>query len=177
MRNLKLLSVLFAFTALVAIGCSKSNGTKGDTGATGPAGATGATGAAGPDSVLHSAWLSLNTPFVSDDSLYEESIAAAGITQDIIDNGAILAYLGFDDGSGGTQVLSANSGVFTDLQISYSVGAIQVLALDDYSGVGFRYVLIPGSILTGNSSGKKYTKQQVQSMSYQQVQKTFGLTN
>ena len=136
-------------------------------------------GAAGPDSVLHSVWITLNTPLTSD-SLYEQAITATALTSRIIDSGVVLSYLGFPgSGTSGTDTavfsISEASTYYGPITQELFVGEIDLLALSDFTGVLYRYVLIPGSIVTNGIDGKKYTKQQLQTMSYADVQKILAL--
>jgi hypothetical protein len=165
MKNLKLLSTLAAFYALTFIGC-----TKGDTGS------KGATGAAGPDSVQYSSWISLNTPYNSTDSLYEQSLSATGLTSAILSKGVVESYVGFPN-NGDTAVLNIDDpqlqsdyGLFSQILF---VGQIDIYATGDYTGDLYRYVLIPGSIVTNGYNGKVYTKEELRNMTYAQIQKTF----
>src|ERR1700710_1967071 len=95
MKNLNLLSIasVCIITALAA--CSKGN--------TGPAGARGP---AGPDSVMHSPWIALNTPFSTTDSSYEQTITASALPSKILDSGVVLSYVGLLTGSGDTAVFN-----------------------------------------------------------------------
>jgi hypothetical protein len=172
MKNLKLLSVLSAVILLATVSCSKS-------GSTGPAGPKGP---AGPDSVLHSAWISLVTPLSSNDSLYEQVITASGLTSAILDNGVVLSYIGFPgSGTSGTDTavfsLSEASNLVAPISQALYVGEIDLFALSDYTGALYRYVLIPGTIVTNGIDGKKYTKQQLQTMTYANAQKIFGISS
>jgi hypothetical protein len=169
MKNLKLLSVLVAFSALAIVSCKKGD--------TGP---KGATGPAGPDSILYSAWIPLNTQFNTTDSLYEQSITASGLTGSILSTGVVESYVGFPN-NGDTAVfniydpqLQATNGLFSQLLF---VGEIDVYATGDYTGELYRYVLIPGSVLTNGYNGKVYTKEQLKTMSYSQIQKTFNVSS
>lgn len=171
MKNLKLLSVLSLVVMLAIVSCSK-------TGSTGPAGPKGP---AGPDSVLHSAWISLNTPLNTNDSLYEAVITASGLTSDILDNGVVLSYIGFPgSGTSGTDTavfsISEASNLVAPISQALYVGEIDLFAISDYSGTLYRYVLIPGTIVTNGIAGKKYTKQDLQKMSYADIQKILGVS-
>ncbi len=165
MKNLKLLSVVSFLIIFAIVSCSK--------GTTGPAGPKGP---AGPDSVLYSAWITLNTPLNTTDSLYEEVITAAGLTASILDNGVVLSYVGFPgSGTSGTDTavfsISESSTLNAPISQALFVGEIDLYALSDYTGVLYRYVLIPGTIITNGIGGVKYTKQQLQTMTYSQVRK------
>lgn len=178
MKNLKLFTLVSVFAAVAFIGCSK----KGDTGPAGPAGAAGATGAtgpAGPDSILYSAWTTLTmTPQVgtAGDTTWFEAITAAGLTSPIMNNGVVLSYIGIPN-STDTAVFSiseASTLVATISQVLF-VGEIDLYAASDYSQTLYRYVLIPGSILTQGIAGQKYTIAQLQKMDYADVKKIVAL--
>ena len=189
MKNLKLLSILFAFIGLVAVGCSKGKtgpagatgaaGTPGAPGAPGAPGSTGPQGPAGPDSVLHSPWIQLAMITYTDPSTsitsYYEDIPAPGLTQAILDSGVILSYISYTDGTGSTVIVNASN----LMGVAYALNSVNLSSDTDDSyavnGWSFRYVLIPGSLITGTSAAEKaYNKQQLQTMSYQQVIKAYG---
>ena len=160
MKNLKLLTILAAFASILAIGCSK--------GSAGPA------GPAGSANVLHSAWVTLNTPYNATDTDYEEALTASAITSRIVDSGVVLSYIGYPGGApNGTDTavftLSDASTFFGPITVDFYVGGIYIYSLDDYTGFLYRYVIVPGSILT-NSAFKQYTKAQLKTMPYSTVQ-------
>jgi hypothetical protein len=164
MKNLKLFSILAAFVAFMVIGCSKGN--------TGPA------GPAGNANVLHSAWITLSTTFNATDSDYEESLTASAITSAIIDSGVVLSYLGIPGGApNGTDTavfsISEASTLISPISQELYVGGIYIYALSDYTGYLYRYVIIPGSVLT-TGAFKQYTKAQIKTMSYSTIQKLIG---
>lgn len=167
MKKLKLVAFVFAGFAFAMVSCSK--------GTTGP---KGATGPAGPDSVVYSAWVSLNTTFNNTDSLYEQTIAASGITSTILDKGVILSYLGFVN-SGDTTVfnISEANSLVSPISQALNVGSITIYSTVDYSGTLYRYVIIPGSIAAGNSILKGYTKEQLKAIDYATLSKALGTSN
>jgi hypothetical protein len=166
MKNLKLFTVLFAGVALVVLGCSK--------GTTGPAGPKGP---AGPDSVVHSNWIILamtRNVTSANDTFYTQTINAPALTQRILDSGIILTYLS-DLGNPPT-VVNATTYFSSEL---FSAGSIDLTSFidGDFSGFGYRYVLVPGSIVTGNvvsGPAKGLTKKQLMTMSYESVEKLIG---
>jgi len=164
MKKLKLFFVIIAGVGFVVLGCSK--------GSTGPAGPKGP---AGPDSVMHSAWITLAPAFVAADTAYEQTITAPAITQSIINNGIILTYL--DVGGSGNNQIFPTSAVGFALTETYRVGAIDLFAASNYSGLGFRYVLVPGTISINkiiSGPAKGLTKQQLLQMSYEDVENLLG---
>ncbi|MBS1947322.1 MAG: hypothetical protein JST47_06105 [Bacteroidetes bacterium] len=168
MKKLKLLAVAVTSVALVSIiGCQK-----GDTGPQGPK------GPAGPDSVIYSPWVAINTPFVglgsANDSVFEQVISSNAITQSILDNGVIIAYI--KDQSGNVSDISNYS---TILDVYYSVGKMTIDAHGvDITGAGYvRFVAIPGAILATNSLLKTYTKEQLKSVDYATISKALGISS
>jgi hypothetical protein len=177
MKNLKLFLVGCLVISITIVSCSKGPaGPAGATGATGAAGAGGAAGAQGPagangtDSILHSPWITLNvtidtfTNMGQPDSIFFDTLTAPAITQAVLDSGVILSYV---------QNLFNNDGSIVNvldysgyLEVTYKVDEIDVSVLSDISGAQFRYVVIPGSILTQSVSFKNYTKQQIRSMDF-----------
>jgi hypothetical protein len=177
MKNLKLFLVGCLLVSITIVSCSKGPaGPAGATGATGAAGAGGAAGAQGPagangtDSVLHSSWITLNvtidtfTNMGQPDSIFFDTLTAPAITQAVLDSGVILSYV---------QNLFNNDGSIVNvldysgyLEVTYKVDEIDISVLSDISGAQFRYVVIPGSILTQSVSFKNYTKQQIRSMDF-----------
>jgi hypothetical protein len=162
MSILKMFSTVAAFALLFSIAC-----TKGNTGPAGPA------GAAGPDSVLHSAWtqviLSMGVD-ANNDTFYSQNIAAASITQNVLDSSLIMGYISYLDSAGQESIFNASE----SFNITYSVG--NVLLVDYFgdlsyynTGYSFRYVIVPGSILT-NAAFKQYTKAQIKTMTYSQLE-------
>lgn len=174
MKNLKLFTVLIAGVALVVLGCSK--------GSTGP---EGPKGPAGPDSVVHSSWITLSMTGYLDnnsDTFYYEALHAPAITQRILDSGIILTYLDLPDPGTGADNLVNAALYFTEY---YAVDSIYLYSLPggftsgiDFSGLTYRYVVVPGSVLAGNITtgpAKGLTKKDIESMSYQAIEKLFGL--
>lgn len=177
MKKLKLLAVVFAGLSFAVASCKKGD--------TGPAGAKGAAGPAGPDSVYHSAWIQLSMDTLgtqtnsngSIDTVYGQSITASIITQKIIDSGVVLSYI---------QNLFTNDGSIVDvsnygggyLDVAYNVGTINITSFfGDLSGASFRYVVIPGSVLTTNSVLKGLTKDQLKAIDYSTLTKALNLSS
>ncbi|HEY4875816.1 MAG TPA: hypothetical protein VIH86_09610 [Puia sp.] len=177
MKNLKLLLVGCLAISVAIISCSKGPaGPAGATGATGAAGANGSNGAAGAngangtDSVLHSAWITLTTTVdtftngTTPDSIFLDTLVTPAITQAVLDSGVILSYV---------QNLFNNDGSIVNvldysgyLEVTYRLGEIDIAVLSDISGAQFRYVIIPGSILTQSAAFKSYTKQEIKGMDF-----------
>src|SRR5579862_5208661 len=174
MKNLKLLLVGCLAISVAMISCSKGPaGPAGATGATGAAGANGSNGTNGTngtDSVLHSPWITLTTTVDtftnngSPDSIFLDTLTTPAITQTVLDSGVILSYI---------QNLFNNDGSIVNvldyagyMEVDYVLGQIRIQVLSDVSGAQFRYVIIPGAILTQSASFKNYTKQQIKAMDY-----------
>jgi hypothetical protein len=162
---------LLAISMVIVIGmisCSK--------GTTGPAGPAGP---AGPDSVIYSAWMPLTLTYVAADTFYEQTITAPSITQAILDSGVILSYVNFQESNGTYHVIPTAGllglGIFED----FSVGAINISSVQDYSTLPYRYVVIPGSKVANSTNQQKkgYTPQELKAMSYEQVQQVLQNKN
>lgn len=161
MKNLKILLLVAVIAAIAVMSCQK--GATGDTGATGPA---------GPDSVMHTAWITLNTPFNSTDSLYEETITAPTLTSQVLDSDIVLSYIGIPNGSDTAVLTVAEAAtLYGPISQELHVGNIYLYALYDYTGALYRYVFIKGTVLVSRTTGQVYTKQELEAMSYKDVQK------
>jgi hypothetical protein len=165
MKKLISFSLVIGVLAFSISGCSK--------GSAGPAGPAGPAGASGTDSIIYSSWITLNTPLNTTDSLYEEAITANALTSAAISSGVVESYVGFENG-GDTAVfniydpqLQSISGLFSQILF---VGEIDIAATGDYTSDLYRYIIVPGSILT-TSTFKQYTKEQIKTMSYSTVTK------
>ncbi len=167
MKNFRSLLVAAIVIIIGMISCSK--------GSTGPAGPAGP---AGPDSVVYSAWTPLALTYVAADTLFEQTINAPAITKAILDSGVVLSYVNFQEQNGTYHIVPTAGltgiGIFED----FAVGQINIESVQDYSTLPYRYVVIPGSLKTGNSAAaqkvKGYTIQELKSMPYEQVQQVLG---
>jgi hypothetical protein len=174
MKILKLVLVAFLIVSAAIVSCSKGSagpaGETGATGATGAAGAQGPAGANGIDTVYYSAWTTLTTTldtFTTNgvpDTLYVDTLQTPAITQGVLDSGVILSYVQnyFNNDSSILNTLSYAG--FQD--VHYLVGEISIDAPFDVTGAKFRYVVIPGNILTQSATFKNYTKQQIKTMDF-----------
>jgi hypothetical protein len=178
-----------------APGPTGPTGPTGATGATGPAGAngaTGATGATGSANVIYSAWVTPST-YTKDTvfttwHLYAD-IPATKITQAILDKGTVIVY-GKLDGYNPTiwpaaQVsalpiiitYTEGSTVYTDTWSALiTLGNVRIDFVDNmnlYNGISnahqFRYVIIPGAVLTAA------IKNHINLKDYGQVKAAFNL--
>lgn len=183
-------------------GANGGVGPAGPTGPTGPQGPTGPTGPQGPAgtaNVIYSAWISDAAAANWADTamtLYgtvvrRRNVTAPGVTQAIIDQGVVLAYArGSAVGAGNAPVVLPFSFFFTPstLQLAYlpAPGRVIFLITNLSTGVApnvfwggdFRYVIIPGGVAGGKTTGlggTNYTADELKKMSYQQISTLFQL--
>jgi hypothetical protein len=150
--------------ALVSIqGCSK--------------GSTGATGANGTANVQYSSWAALAMTYSAADSAYKETIAADSVSQAVLDSGIVLCYIKYTNTAGQLQV--ENASVY--IEIVLGVKTITLYSYTyNYTGVNFRYVIIPGGTkingrtIADATTIQGYTKAQWQAMPYDSVMKLIG---
>lgn len=205
MRKFSSLSLLLLSTLFIAVSCTKEGpeGPVGATGAQGPAGSNGAPGPAGPagpsGGATYSTWVVttpanwVTTPDYAVEFMYTRT--APSVTQAIIDQGVVLAYMKGDPIYEGTPQFNTvfqlpyTVGVgfgWTDI-FEYAVeapGAIRFFYKSDFpwdeDGLGlisFRYITIPGT-LAGKSSSPRYggfTKEELKAMPYEEVIRTFHI--
>jgi hypothetical protein len=167
MKYFRSLLVIATVIAIGMMSCSK--------GSTGPAGPAGP---AGPDSVIYSAWIPLNFVFNTTDSLFEDTLTAPSITAGILDSGVILSYIQFTDANNVLHIQSISS-LSNVISEDYSLGKINILAVNNYSSAPYRYVTIPGS-RKSNSTIQKikgYTPTELKAMSFEQVQQVLADKN
>jgi hypothetical protein len=204
MRKLTLLSCLSLVIAVMITSCTKegpegpvgASGSQGATGNAGPAGPAGPQGPQGTTTVVYSPWFA----FAAADWVDSTSGAFGGIsrairnapaiTQTILDQGVVLAYVNL----AGIQQLPVNLpspfpdnfivqlGTFISLSKLIFYFADPITA--DASGINFtgqlRYVVIPGSIAGGRginsvTTYEGYTEKELRAMSYEQVQQLFHI--
>jgi hypothetical protein len=126
------------------------------------------------DSVFSSSWLTISDTIYTDqygDTSYQETFSPiAALTQSIISDGVVLTYIGAASGTDTIAALAGENG----LQTVYVPGSITIDSepgddggAGDFTGVLFRYVIVPGYVLTTNN----LTKQQAKSMSFTQITK------
>ncbi|HKB44847.1 MAG TPA: hypothetical protein VKC90_10665 [Chitinophagaceae bacterium] len=230
MRKLRFLSLLLLAITFIVVNCTKegpegpvgatgpqgpagangasgtngTNGTNGATGATGPQGPAGATGPAGTANVIYSAWFTPNiytssTVFGTDHWSYVKT--APGITQAILDNGAILVYgklNGYNTAVWPTDQVSLLPIIVSYQQSSVfqfdtwsSLTTVGNLKIDFVNSVNFytggisnthqfRYVIIPGGVAGGRMANGQstyfgYTENQLKAMSYFEVCKALNI--
>jgi len=203
MRNLRLLSLLLLAISFISINCTKEGpegpvgaaGPQGPPGSTGAPGAAGAPGATGTANVIYSAWFLTGTGWTDAgtddyfaDFLYDK--AAPGITQVIMDNGVVLAFMKGDPNLTGTALTQTfplpysvgHSGTFIDtydfvldvpgnIRFLYKTTA-PFFDETDLAAVSYRYVIIPGGVAGGkimSGAAKGHTVDQLKRMSYEQI--------
>jgi len=155
-KNLKLLVLAALATGFfMTMSCKK-----GDTGPAGPA---------GPDSVMYSNWAPLSFSKVFDsvthDSAYAATVKAPQITSKVLNTGTVVGYLLLRD------PISQDSSIVNAINYVteyFSVGNIDILAGADFSGIPYRYVIIPSKITITDSKGNTltYTTDQIKKMDY-----------
>jgi hypothetical protein len=158
--------MVFLFVSALFVACKK--GDIGPAGATGPAGPTGATGSA---NVIYSPWSMVT--FTGSSSSWSATLTAPGITQAILDQGAVLVYL-----KTGTQVYPMNysgSGGY----INYYVTVGQIVFASSFNATyQYRYVIIPGGVAGGRSSNTHgYTFDELRSMPYETIKALYNIAD
>ncbi|HXD79517.1 MAG TPA: hypothetical protein VN616_16990 [Puia sp.] len=152
MRNVKIsLLAAAAIGFFSLIGCSKSNNNN---------------KTSNSDSVFTSSWTTLNMTLNPTDSNYEQTISAPAITSAILNDGVVLGYGAYLNQSNDTVVEQA---LEFDMFQTFSVGNILLQSGFDNSGLWYRYVIIPGHVLTTRG----ITPVEARSMNYAEIMKTF----
>ncbi|MEI9945589.1 MAG: hypothetical protein WDN26_15400 [Chitinophagaceae bacterium] len=206
MRKFKLLPLLTLAIVFIISSCTKegpegpvgATGAQGPGGTAGPAGPTGPQGATGTTNVTYSAWFSFasadwkdsTTPYFGDISRAIKS--APAVTQTVIDQGIVLAYVNLNPGVYPLP-LNITNPFFSGETLQFGFVAapsklifyLADLIFPDATGITFsapiRYVVIPGSIAGGRgvnsitTTYEGYTANELKTMSYDQVAKIFNL--
>jgi hypothetical protein len=206
MRKLRLLSLSSLALAFIFVSCTKEGpeGPVGASGAQGPAGLPGATGPAGPagPGVTYSAWFLTGAgweepdPSDPDDfhgEVFQFNRAAPSVTQAVIDQGIVLAYMKGDPNlvppaSNSAFLLPTTVGPgfgFIDLyDFALTPGNIRFLyksdfawAAEDLAVISFRYITVPGTTAGKNAipTYGGYTAQQLKAMPYEEVAALFSI--
>jgi hypothetical protein len=167
--KLIVLSLLIASTIFVWNGC---------TGPEGPAGYDGKDGA--DANVISSPWYKPDTWHSAPDAWYFD-VQSSYITQDIVENGIILAYVSLPDDvyANAVRPLPANalgcnwSFLIPDYgSIEFMCDAIEQPGIDHYL---FRFILVPASTLLKSSKLKSTQVTDLKNMPYKDVCKIFGI--
>lgn len=192
----KLFPPVVLLLGVLQFNCSKEGpqGPQGNPGPQGPAGVAGAAGPAGPAgsaNVIYSAWFltgaagwdtaSADLSSYGAFAIYDK--AAAGITQDIIDNGIVLAYMKGDPSSGlanDVYPLPYTFGIgygyidHWDFDLN-TVGNIRFLYKStspwmpsELATISFRYVIVPGGMIGGRMRDPR-------KMTYDEVCEAYGI--
>jgi len=196
MKNLIPLVILTL--GVLQFNCSKEGpaGPQGDAGPQGPTGANGAPGAAGPAgsaNVIYSSWFLTGAAgwdtAVADASPYGAFAiydkATTTVTQDVIDNGIVLAYMKGDPTTGLTNdvfplpyTIGGTGFGFTDHWdfVLNTAGNIRFMYKSDapwtpteLGAISFRYVVVPGG---GIASGRMRDPRK---MTYDEVCEAYGI--
>jgi hypothetical protein len=198
MKNRKsILAFLFPVVVLLLgvsqLNCSKDGpaGPQGSAGPQGPAGPTGSAGPAGTANVIYSAWFltgaagwdtaSADLSSYGAFAIYDK--AAPGVTQGIIDNGIVLAYMKGDPSSGLANDVFPLPYTFGigygyidhwDFDLN-TVGNIRFLYKStapwmptELGGISFRYVIVPGGVVSGRMRDPR-------KMTYDEVCQAYGI--
>ena len=192
MKKAKLIALMLVITMIV-VSCKK------ETGPTGPTGPQGPAGSAGTANVIYSPWTGFDVAnwsapvneFGKVMRIY--SAAAPGVTQTIIDNGAVLVYFK----TNGTQdpsllpIVQYNIMEAVDQYVGSRlvVGTIEItfynignnvdpdIFTGDSTQNAYRYVIIPGGVAGGKNmetnDGK--TSADFMHMSYKEVCQNFNI--
>ncbi len=120
-----------------------------------------------PDSVFTSPWITLALDSSAADQDWEETITAPAVTSAILDDGVVLGYGAYLDLNNDTVVSAA---IEFDIFQTFYVGNVFLQAGADDSGLWYRYVTIPGHVLTT----KGLTPIQAKSLSYAEITKLFS---
>ena len=106
------------------------------------------------------------------DTLYIQDITASKITANVVSKGAVVAYYGYVAQSGDTAVFN-EAELGYESGVTFATGLIEVTGYNtDLSGTLFRYVVIPGNVLTTSFNGM--TQQQLNKMSFTDLQKAIN---
>lgn len=127
------------------------------------------------DSVFYSPWTQLKMTSVGD-TVYYEDITASRLTQSVLSSGVVLSYLGSPSTSDTVVANASDYGLYQVLHVGYvEVQSFGYLNDFSYSSSGYlyRYVIIPGSVLT-TTSLKNFSVQQLNKMTFTDVQKAIG---
>ncbi len=135
------------------------------------------------DSIYYSSWTPFSMQFDATDSIYYEDFNNNAITADIVSHGAVLCYYGYPNSAGDTVVLDASAfAAFLYVQQSVTVGQLEIdapypndLTYSASAGYLFRYVIIPGNVLSNTSLGN-FSQQQLSRMSFTDVNKALNVS-
>ena len=121
------------------------------------------------DSVYSSSWVTLAMSYNTTDSAYEQTITAPAVTSSILNTGVVLGYGAYVNNNNDTVEEAA---LEFDMYQTFQVGAIFLQSGFDNTGLFYRYVVVPGSVLAAT----KVTPKELKAMSYTEVTKLLGTT-
>ncbi len=179
-------------------GIPGATGAAGPAGPTGPAGTTGATGATGPigtANVIYSAWTADISTDWADSTMgllgtaKRRNVAAPGVSLSIMNQGLVFVYSRGAATGPSAPLPFAFLFLGTNFNLGYrlDVGRIILYMNNPNTGAAvpisafggdFRYVLIPGGVAGGRSTGlggTNYTAAQLRAMSYSQICTLFNI--
>tara|TARA_R110002050_G_scaffold204522_4_gene340244 strand:- start:179527 stop:180027 length:501 start_codon:yes stop_codon:yes gene_type:complete len=153
---------LMGICAVLTLSCSSEDG---NDGAIGPQGIQGEQGPDGEDGNAN-----VTSILFEDQTILigNNDFAIPQLTQEIFDNGVVLAYLKGTDGSWQPLPLIQEGNIALDID-RISVGNIRLTATFTSLNLNFRFILIKGN-LTGKNAEMDFSK-----MSYVEVMDYFGL--
>ncbi|MBD0367308.1 MAG: hypothetical protein ICV53_14545, partial [Flavisolibacter sp.] len=96
-------------------------------------------------------------------------IKADSLTQAVLDSGTVLTYIKITNTTTNTASI-VNADKYMD--IIFSVGNIGLYSYYNFTGLQFRYIIIPGGVRAGRLAAgvlQTYTKEQLRAMSYEEV--------
>jgi hypothetical protein len=173
------LLVVIIIAAFAFISCKGDTGPAGATGATGPVGPAGPTGATGPigpagpagatgtANVIYSDWR--NVTMTNTGPFWEGNLTAPGVTQTIIDRGAVNIYLRNENNLVFQLNYSSPGGNYIHYFLTAGLITIRSSVNSSYP---YRYIIIPGGVsggrfISGPLTG--YSLSQVKSISYEDL--------
>jgi hypothetical protein len=170
---------LFLVLLLGLLSISACQGPEGPTGPRGPEGIQGPPGEIGTANVIYSPWTAFTSAWrdtvIDGSTLKYHALEAPGLSQAIIDNGTVLAFMQFSGTVIQLPYTSNAGGTVSTLDFLARVGRIYFCRFThDNSGsigvgtaVTFRYILIPGGV--SETSLKRAQAINWNGMSYREV--------
>jgi hypothetical protein len=134
------------------------------------------------DSIYYSAWIPISMQFDATDSVYFQDFSISKLTASIVSSGAVLGYFGYPTQSGDTAVLDQSTmAAYIGVQQIVSTGQLELdspfpndLTYSASSGYLFRYVIIPGNVLSGTAY-KNLSRDQLNHLSFTDVSKALNV--
>lgn len=191
-----LLTAIFLTASCSKEGPAGPQGAEGPQGPAGPSGPAGNTGATGTANVIYSGWLSFQQTqrdtVIDGTKVKVNHLTAPQLTQTMIGNGMVLAYMRFSTTVLQLPYTSHAGGKPNTVGFVPQVSKLLITRFThDNSGsigfgaVQFRYILIPGGVpASGRSANMEkvaeinnqlYTASELKAMSYEQVCALLGI--